>query len=45
MAEITTIEESSKYNFGKFLIALALVIFAYAVAIGAAFGIGYGLTI
>ncbi len=45
MAEITTIEESSKYNFGKFLLALALIIFAYAIAIGAAFGIGYGLTI
>ena len=45
MAEITTLEESKKFSFGRFLIALALVIFAYALAIGAAFGIGYGLTI
>ena len=45
MAEITTIEESKKFSFGKFLLALALVVLAYALAIGAAFGIGYGLTI
>ena len=45
MTEVLAIEDKKEYSFSKFLGALALVSVVYAVAFGAALGIGFGLTI